>query len=88
MRVCAVRQRVCLFFLFSFRPPTARSFNPATALAPIEPLTAAPTVPPFALHFPLFMNRPGKFAVEVKAEDRVSKKTSSYKLPVTINPAQ
>jgi hypothetical protein len=42
----------------------------------------------FALHFPLFMNRPGKFAVEVKAEDRVSKKTSSYKLPVTINPAQ
>ncbi len=41
----------------------------------------------FALQFPLFMNRPGKFTVEMKATDRVSKKTSVYKLPVTINPA-
>lgn len=42
----------------------------------------------FALHFPLFMNRPGKFTVEIKAEDRVSKKSSSYRLPVAVNPAQ
>lgn len=41
----------------------------------------------FALQFPLFMNRPGKFTVEMKATDRVSKKTFTYKLPVTINPA-
>lgn len=42
----------------------------------------------FARNFPLFMNRPGKFTVEIKAEDRVSKKSSAYKLPVTVNPAQ
>jgi hypothetical protein len=41
----------------------------------------------FALQFPLFMNRPGKFTVEMKATDRVSKKTFTYKLPVTVNPA-
>jgi hypothetical protein len=41
----------------------------------------------FALQFPLFMNRPGKFVIEMKATDRVTKKTSTYKLPVTINPA-
>ncbi len=41
----------------------------------------------FALQFPLFMNRPGKFTVEIKATDNVSKKSSTYKLPVTINPA-
>jgi len=41
----------------------------------------------FALQFPLFMSRPGKFSVEIKATDRVSKKTSTYKLPVTISAA-
>lgn len=41
----------------------------------------------FSLQFPLFMNRPGKFTVEMKATDRVSKKTSTYKLPFTVNPA-
>lgn len=41
----------------------------------------------FAPQFPLFMNRPGKYTVEVKATDRVSKKVSSYKLPVTVLPA-
>lgn len=41
----------------------------------------------FALQFPLFMSRPGKYTVEIRATDRVSKKTSSYKLPVTVNPA-
>jgi hypothetical protein len=44
----------------------------------------------FALQFPIFMNRPGKFVVEITATDLVSsaKKQSSYKLPITINPAQ
>jgi hypothetical protein len=42
----------------------------------------------FALNFPLFMNRPGKFTVEIKATDNVSKKSSTYKLPVTVNAAQ
>jgi hypothetical protein len=41
----------------------------------------------FALQFPLFMSRAGKFTVEMKATDRVSKKTFTYKLPITINPA-
>lgn len=40
----------------------------------------------FMLNFPLYMNRPGKFTVEVKATDRVSKKTSSFKLPVVVHP--
>ena len=42
----------------------------------------------FTLHFPLFLNRPGKFVVEMKATDRVSKKAFTYKLPVTVAPAQ
>ena len=42
----------------------------------------------FALQFPLFMNRPGKFVVQIAAEDKVSKKKFTYKLPVTITPAQ
>ncbi|MFM8275291.1 MAG: hypothetical protein ACKODX_23565 [Gemmata sp.] len=41
----------------------------------------------FALQFPLFMNRPGKFVVEITATDRLSKKTAVYKLPVTVLPA-
>jgi hypothetical protein len=50
----------------------------------------AKSVPPvkdgdgaFTLQFPLFLNRPGKFVVEMKATDRVTKKTFTYKLPVT-----
>jgi hypothetical protein len=41
----------------------------------------------FVLQFPLFLNRPGKFVVEIKATDRVSKKSAVYKLPVTVNAA-
>lgn len=41
----------------------------------------------FALQFPVYMSRPGKFTVEITATDRVSKKVSTYKLPVTVNPA-
>lgn len=41
----------------------------------------------FALQFPLFLNRPGKFVLQMKATDRVTKKESTYRLPVTIAPA-
>lgn len=40
----------------------------------------------FSLNFPLYMNRPGKFTVEIKATDRIGKKTSTFKLPVVVNP--
>jgi hypothetical protein len=32
------------------------------------------------------MNRPGKFTVEITATDQLTKKTASYKLPVTVLP--
>jgi hypothetical protein len=38
----------------------------------------------FSLRFPLFMNRPGKFTVQVTAIDKVSNKKATYELPVTI----
>src|SRR4051812_29168306 len=43
----------------------------------------------FALQFPLFMNRPGKFVVEITATDLTTptKKKFVYKLPITVNPA-
>lgn len=41
----------------------------------------------FRLQFPLFLNRPGKFNVEIKATDKITKKTSVFKLPITINEA-
>jgi hypothetical protein len=41
----------------------------------------------FALQFPLFMNRPGKFTVQITATDKVNNKTATYKLPVTVLPA-
>lgn len=41
----------------------------------------------FALRFPLFMSRPGKFTAKVTATDKVSKKSATYDLPVTIQPA-
>lgn len=43
----------------------------------------------FALQFPIFMNRPGKFVVEITATDNASpaKKKFVYKLPITINSA-
>jgi hypothetical protein len=40
----------------------------------------------FAMRFPLFMSRPGKFIVKVTATDKVANKTSTYELPVTVQP--
>ncbi len=54
----------------------------AKAIQPVKDADGA-----FALQFPLFMNRPGKFVVEITATDRVSKKTATYKLPVVVAPA-
>jgi hypothetical protein len=39
------------------------------------------------LMFPLYLTRPGKFVVEMKATDKVSNKTFTYKLPVTATAA-
>jgi hypothetical protein len=36
---------------------------------------------------PLFMNRPGKFTVQITALDKVANKKSTYELPVTVIPA-
>jgi hypothetical protein len=41
----------------------------------------------FAMRFPLFMSRPGKFTVKITATDKVANKKASYELPVTILPA-
>src|SRR5262249_56179194 len=41
----------------------------------------------FAMRFPLFMSRPGKFTLTIKATDKVANKTATYDLPVTILPA-
>lgn len=41
----------------------------------------------FAMRFPLFMSRPGKFTAKVTATDKVAKKSAAYELPVTILPA-
>jgi hypothetical protein len=43
--------------------------------------------PAFAMRFPLFMSRPGKFTAKVTATDKVAKKSATYELPVTILPA-
>lgn len=41
----------------------------------------------FAMRFPLFMSRPGKFTVKITATDRVANKKATYELPVTVLPA-
>ena len=38
----------------------------------------------FAMRFPLFMSRPGKFTLKVTARDKVANKSSTYELPVTV----
>jgi hypothetical protein len=41
----------------------------------------------FAMRYPLFVNRPGKFTVKITATDRVANKKSTFDLPVTVLPA-
>jgi len=43
--------------------------------------------PAFAMRFPLFLSRPGKFTARFTATDKVAKKSATYELPVTILPA-
>ncbi len=38
----------------------------------------------FARHFPLFMNRPGRFTVRLKASDKVANRVVTYDLPITV----
>jgi hypothetical protein len=42
----------------------------------------------FTLQFPLFMNRPGKFTVQITATDKVANKKATYELPVIIRPSE
>lgn len=41
----------------------------------------------FAMRFPLFMNRPGRFTVKITARDKVANKVAGYELPVVVLPA-
>jgi hypothetical protein len=63
-------------------PAPRKHIQDAKSVPPVKPGDGA-----FTLQFPLFLNRPGKFLVEMKATDNVSKKTFTYKLQVTANPA-
>jgi len=38
----------------------------------------------FAMRFPVFMSRPGKFTVKITATDKVANKKATYELPLTI----
>ncbi len=38
----------------------------------------------FAMRFPMFLSRPGKYTVRITANDRVANKKSTYELPFTI----
>ncbi|MBM3981294.1 MAG: hypothetical protein FJ304_13595 [Planctomycetes bacterium] len=60
-------------------PTPVKDYQDAKSPTPVKETDAA-----FAKQFPLFMNRPGKFVLEITATDRVSKKTAVYKLPVTV----
>ncbi len=61
------------------KPTPRKHIQDGKALPPVKEEDGA-----FALQFPLFMNRPGKFVVEIFATDEVSKKTSRYRLPITV----
>ena len=41
----------------------------------------------FAMRFPMFMSRPGKFTVKITATDKIAKRTTSYEVPVVVLPA-
>ena len=41
----------------------------------------------FVMQFTLFMSRPGKFTAKITATDKVTNKSATYELPVTIQPA-
>ena len=64
------------------KPTPRKHIQDAQSALPVKDTDGA-----FTLQFPLFLNRPGKFVVEIKATDRVSKKTFTYKLPVTATAA-
>lgn len=38
----------------------------------------------FAMRFPVFLSRPGKFTVKVTATDKVANKKAAYELPLTV----
>ncbi len=40
----------------------------------------------FAMRFPLFMSRPGKYTVKITAKDKIANKVATYELPVNVLP--
>lgn len=42
----------------------------------------------FGQHVPVFMNRPGRFAVRVTAVDKVTNKRAQFELPIRVDPPQ
>lgn len=64
------------------KPTPRKHIQDAKSVPPVKDTDGA-----FTLQFPLFLNRPGKFTVEIKAKDNVTKKEFTYKLPVTITAA-
>lgn len=43
-----------------------------------------PKVPVVSMQFPLWLNRPGSFTIELKATDNVTKKTATLTFPLTV----
>ena len=61
--------------------------GPAVALLHASPCSAKVLRQPleaFAMRFPVFMSRPGKYTLRVTARDKVANKSSTYELPVTV----
>jgi len=51
---------------------------------PEELLTKVETLPFVELQFPLFLNRPGRFTIEVEGTDNIAKKTAKLRFPLTV----
>jgi hypothetical protein len=59
--------------------------KPVLAKPATGTVTEAPeTVRAIPMQFPMALNRPGKFTVELKATDAVSKKTDTLRFPLTV----
>jgi len=62
--------------------------NPFTMVIPKdlpdELLSKVETLPFLELEFPLFLNRPGHFTIEMEGIDNISKKTATLRFPLTV----
>jgi len=51
---------------------------------PDEVLSKIDTLPHLELEFPLFLNRPGRFTIEMEGIDHIAKKTARVRFPLTV----